>query len=192
MSDEAPIAVEFEFTPEDWREANLAHITRSPLQLAAARRARRWIVGMFSVGALAFTLIDGLAVGLSWLVAGGVLTALGPLLHRVSVRQALRRMARAGVANGTFGPHRVEVRPEGLADVTPDYEWLVRWHAIESVQEHHGTFFVYTGANSFMPIPGSAFRDAETLRGFSQSFYERLATAREAGRPRFGPPPVTE
>jgi hypothetical protein len=85
-----------------------------------------------------------------------------------------------GIANGMFGHHRVELRAEGVLDVTSGYEWMTRWTAIDRVEEVNGTFLVYTGPNAFLPIPSSAFPDADTLRAFGDRFYgslERSGTA---------------
>ncbi len=113
-----------------------------------------------------------------WLAAGGiVLAALNPIIRR-SRRKQLEEFAATGIAHGMFGPHRVELRPEGMVDATEGYEWLTRWAAIDRVEESEGAFLIYTGPNAYLPIPHSAFRDSASLRRFSDVFY-RL---REAGR----------
>ncbi len=83
-----------------------------------------------------------------------------------------------GITNGLFGPHRVELRDEGVLDSTTGYEWLTRWSSIERVEEANGTFMIYSGPNAFLPIPASAFRDSTILRAFGDRFFACLNDAR--------------
>jgi hypothetical protein len=181
MSETPECAVEFEFTPEDWESVNADHLSRSPLQKKALRQAQTvFVAGFGLMGVL--SLLAGLGfMALVWAIGGLSMGALIGPIHRSSQRKALRKLGVDGVANGTFGPHRVEVRSDGLVDRTPDSEWVVRWHAIERVTEHDGTLLVYNGPNSFLPIPRTAFRDSETLRSFADGFYRRLNAARSKG-----------
>lgn len=178
-----PIAVEFELTPEEWVEVSMEHTWRSR-QLRESRRTVRWLVVAIFVLLALLSLLDG-ATGfaLLWLLGGGVLlAALDPLL-RSSQRKALWKFAATGIANGMFGRHRVELRPEGMVDVTDGYEWLTRWRAIERVEDTEGSFLVYTGPNACLPIPHSAFRDSASLRQFADTFYRLHEGGREEALP---------
>jgi hypothetical protein len=174
-------SVEFELTPEEWVEASLQHSETQP-QIRKATRTVRILFATLVVLAALISLLDGASTAaLTWLLVGGVVMAmLGPLL-RSSRRKHIREYAATGIANGMFGPHRVELRPEGMLDVTEGYEWLTRWSAIERVEEGEGAFLVYTGPNALLPIPHSAFRDAASLRRFSDAFF---ALREEDAKPR--------
>jgi len=169
---EQPVAaVEFELTPEEWVEVSLQHGWRSKQLREARGKVRVLLVALFAALALLMVLLDSPSLAAIWLLGGGVLVAaLDPLL-RSSQRNQLRKFAASGIANGTFGRHRVELRPEGMLDATTGYEWLTRWQSIERVEESEGSFLVYTGPNACLPIPHSAFRDADSLRRFGDAFY---------------------
>ena len=172
------VAVEFELTPEDWVELSLEHAWRSKSLAEARRMVRLLLIAIFVLLMVLFLLQGSSALAVTVLFAGGLLLAvLDPLLRR-SQRGQLRKVAAAGLAHGTFGPHRVELRPEGMVDVTDSYQWLTRWPAIDRVEEGDGAFLIYTGPNALLPIPHSAFRDGASLRQFSEAFY-RL---KEGGR----------
>jgi hypothetical protein len=166
------VSVEFELTPEEWVEVSLEHHERQPTTRLAMRNVRALLAALLLVVAMLVGLLGGAgSVALTWLLAGGVLLAgVGPLV-RSAQRAQLRRLAEVGIANGTFGHHRVELREDGLLDSTEAYERLTRWPAIERVERGEGAFLVYLGPNAFMPIPYSAFRDAESLRRFGDAFY---------------------
>jgi hypothetical protein len=163
--------VEFELTPEEWVEVSLQHSSKSP-QVREAMRKVRILFGALVVLAVLISLLDGgTTAAVIWAAAGTVVMAvMGPVL-RASRRKQVTQYAESGIANGMFGPHRVELRPEGMLDSTDGYEWLTRWSAIERVEEGEGAFLVYTGPNALLPIPHSAFRDSASLRSFSAAFY---------------------
>lgn len=171
--EEAPsrASVEFELTPEEWVEVSLQHSSKSPQVLEAMRNVRVLFAALILLAVL-ISLLDGATTAAAiWLAAGSVVLAgMKPLL-RASRRRQVKEYADSGIANGMFGPHRVELRPEGMLDSTDGYEWLTRWSAIERVEEGEGAFLVYTGPNALLPIPHSAFRDAAQLRQFSDAFY---------------------
>jgi hypothetical protein len=168
-------AAEFELTPEDWQEVNVEHFFDSPLFKEASENTRV-IVGLLFVALALFSLVTGSMLGaLAFALTGpGVVAAVGPI-QRHAQRESMRKLSQQGVSNGLFGPHRVEIREDGLFHATDAYESLIRWHAIEEVRERAGHFFVYTGPNAFLPIPVTAFHDAEHLRAFSDAFHERMA-----------------
>ncbi len=173
-------AVEFELTPEDWVEASVEHAERHPMTRKAFVHIRGLFAALMVVLALLTWTVGLGSTALVWLLGGGVgLAALGPLLRNAQ-RTSYRRYAEAGIANGTFGHHRIELRPDGLLDVTEAYERLTRWSAVERVEQGQHAFLVYLGPNAFLPIPHSAFRDAEALRGFGDAFHALRAGA-EAG-----------
>jgi hypothetical protein len=172
------VSVEFELTPEDWVEVALEHSARSPLTKVAMRNVTVLFGALIVVAAL-LSLVSGFASGaVLWLLIGGfVLTLLRPLIRSARKKQ-FGQFAEGGIANGMFGPHRVELRPEGMRDSTGGYEWLTRWSAIEGVTEGEGAFHIYTGRDSFLPIPYTAFPDSESLRRFSDAFYRFQKTDR--------------
>jgi hypothetical protein len=165
------IGVDFELTPEEWVEVGMQHSWRSKPLRQARRTVRGLLVAIFVLLALLGLVQGSTLVAVTWLLGGAVVVAaLDPLL-RGSQRNQLRKLAATGIANGTFGPHRVELTPAGMLDSTSGYDWLTRWPAIERVEEGEGAFLIYTGPNACLPIPHSAFRDAPALRRFADAFY---------------------
>ena len=170
------VSVEFELTPEEWVEVSVQHSSTSP-QVRTAMRNVTILFGALIVLAVLISLLDGAATAaVIWLAAGSIVMAMMNPLLRSSRRRQLRQYAESGIANGMFGPHRVELSPEGMLDSTEGYEWLTRWSAIERVEEGEGAFLVYTGPNALLPIPHSAFRDSASLRSFSDAFHALRAT----------------
>jgi hypothetical protein len=165
------VAIEYELTPEEWIEVQLEHSGRSEAVKTAKVRVRVTFGALFCLLALLGWLMGSTTVALTWLIAGALgMGLLGPALTK-SQRKQLERLAREGVGVGMFGPHRVELRPDGVLDSTTGYEWLQRWHAIDRVEEAENAFLIYSGRHRFLPIPHSAFPDAETLRRFADTFY---------------------
>jgi len=166
-----PVTVAFELTPEEWVEVSLQHSATQPQIVKATRSARRSFAVLMALLAFLFFL-NGMAGSAYVFLIAAVLgmATLGPLIRR-SQRKRTLEYARTGIQNGMFGPHRVELRPEGMLDVTDGYEWLTRWAAIDRVEEGEAAFLVYTGPNALLPIPHSAFRDSESLRRFSHTFF---------------------
>ncbi|MGD8287741.1 MAG: YcxB family protein [Gemmatimonadota bacterium] len=184
MSVPEPVTVEFELTPEEWVDVSMQHAATQP-QLVKAVRNMRIAFALLMLALAALFFLGGMPMaGYVFLIAALFMSAtLGPMI-RSSQRKRTLDYARTGIANGMFGPHRVELRPEGMLDVTDGYEWLTRWSAIERVEEGEAAFLVYTGPNSLLPIPHSAFRDSESLRRFSHAFFalrEQDATKRVGG-----------
>jgi hypothetical protein len=179
MSTDSCPAAEFELTPEDWAAVNAAHFFDSPLYREATRKGR--VVGAALFAALALlSLLQGSA-DTALLFAVGVVAfplMIGPLQRRAQ-RASLRKLGDQGIANGTFGRHRVEVRAAGLFHGTDAYESIIRWHAIDRVVEKAGHFFVYIGPNAFIPVPVTGFPSAESMRRFADAFYDRIASARD-------------
>ena len=182
------VAVEFEFTPEDWATANATHSWNSELTKKALKQMQvlfGLIVGLMAL----LMLLGGSAVGaLAMLLAGALLVGVLRPLVRHSQRRHIKKVADLGLINGIFGPHRVELRDEGILDSTSGYEWLVRWSAIEDIRESDGSFLIYSGANSFLTIPSSAFPDTETLRTFGDRFFQRLSQVETTLLPGEGEP----
>ncbi len=184
MSDDArPIEVSFDLTPEEWVEVALEHNMRSPIYLKA-RKDSTIVFGAIMVLLTVFSWLSGLGLlSLAWLLGGGIVTALMPKLIERSHRKQYQRFAEDGIANGMFGTHRVRLLDEGVLDETDAYQWLTRWHAIDRVADGSDSFMIYTGTNSFLPIPHSAFRDAETLRAFADRFYSLTGDGAKAALP---------
>lgn len=173
MSQIAIAVAEFELTPEDWEEVNAAHLFDSTLHHELVRKARVIFFALFMTLALLLVLLGWPTGAIMFATAGLVLPFFVAPMHRRAQRRALRKLTRQGIAHGTFGHHRVEVRDEGLFHATHAYESLFRWHAIDRVTEKGGNFFVYIGPNAFLPIPATAFPDSDSLRRFADAFYER-------------------
>ena len=182
------VTVEFEFTPEDWARANATHSWNSELTKKALKQMQvlfAMIVGLMAL----LMLLGGSAVGaIAMLLAGTVLVGVLKPLVRISQRRQIKKVANLGLINGIFGPHRVELRDEGILDSTTGYEFLVRWSAIEDIKESDGSFLIYSGANSFLTIPSSAFPDTETLRAFGDRFFEGLSQTETPALPGEGEP----
>ncbi|MEM7415629.1 MAG: YcxB family protein [Gemmatimonadota bacterium] len=182
MNDRDVPSVDFELTPEEWEDVNAAHLFASSHYDELISNARK-------VGALLFATLSALCF-LMGFTLGAVLFAvsLAPFVYlvgpmqRQAQRKALAKLSQEGVAHGLFGHHRVEVREDGLFHRSSAMETLIRWHAVDEVVEREGHFFVYTGANSFLPIPVTAFSDSDQLRAFSEGFHRHLAHAREGAR----------
>ncbi len=178
MSVDETVSVEFELTPEDWVEVCAAHSLASPLTRKSLTQVRQlFVVICLLLGIL--QVLSGFGFGALICVIGAAAgyAALPSLLSRAH-RSQFRKASREGIANGTFGPHRVELLEEGVLDVTSGYEWLTRWSSIERVEEQSGTFMIYSGANAFLPIPASAFPDSATLRRFGDRFFAHLERVR--------------
>lgn len=166
-----PESVEFELTPEEWIEVSVQHSSTSP-QVREAHRTVQILIGALIVLAALISVLDGSATaGLIWLFVGVVVMAFMRPALRAGQRKQITKYAQTGITNGMFGPHRVELHPEGLLDSTDGFEWLARWSSIERVVDGEGCFLIYTGPNALLPIPHSAFRDSAALRRFSDAFF---------------------
>ncbi len=175
-----PIAVDFEFTPEDWARANATHSWNSELTKKALTQMQVLFGVIVSLMAV-LLLLGGTAVGaVAMLIAGTLLVGVLKPLVRHSQKRQIKKVADVGLINGIFGPHHVELREEGILDSTTGYDWLVKWSAIEDIKESDGSFLIYSGANSFLTIPSSAFPDTETLRAFGDRFFQRLGQVETA------------
>ncbi|MGD8322520.1 MAG: YcxB family protein [Gemmatimonadota bacterium] len=185
MSESEPLAVaEFQITPEEWVAVSAERLWNMDVH-RSARRKQQWIWGgMAAVGGVLFVLMDAASAGVILAVVFGVMIALVPKRYRAALEKALTRNARTGIAPGVFGPHRLEVRAEGLRDVTPSYETLWRWSTVQGVDEIAGTFVIRVGPLANLILPSSAFRDSSTLRSFADAFYARLQG--EEGPPEVG------
>lgn len=168
---ERTISVEFELTPEEWVEVSLEHASRSPLVGAAVKNVRVIFGLIVVVLGLLFLMLGSAFAAVVWLILGAMgFAGIGPLLVR-GRKEQYEKYARSGIANGMFGKHRVTISPDGMRDATELYEWLTRWPAIERVENGAGAFLIYTGPNALLPIPHSAFPDAESVRRFGDVFY---------------------
>ena len=182
MSTEPGPSVDFEITPEDWERVNGEHLFANPI-FRQTTRSLRIVVGLLLLTLAALTaLLGSSSAALFFLIAAPLMVAgVGPLTRHAQMN-SLRKLSRQGISAGTFGPHRVEIRPDGLYHRTEAFESVIRWHAVERVEEVAGHFFVYTGPNAFLPIPATAFPDSETLRDFADAFQKRMVSARPPER----------
>lgn len=180
MSTDAPRpSADYELTPEDWEEVNAVHVFENPIYKEQVKNLR-------VLGSLIFVVLGLLSFLLGYVPGAflcGIAALIAPVLagplQQKAQRQALKKMTEQGISHGTFGPHHVEVRPEGFYHKSSAYQALYRWHAIDEVKERDGWFFVYMGANAFLPIPAEAFPDAASLRDFADDFYARVQDAKE-------------
>lgn len=138
MTEIARATAEFELAPEDWEEVNAVHLFDSTLHRQVFGRTRVVSARLFLTLA-ALCLLLGFASGAILFGAASLVlpVLIGPL-HERAQRRAPRKLTKKGIAKGTFGPHRVEVRDEGLFHATHGYESLFRWHAIDEVKEAGG------------------------------------------------------
>ncbi len=173
------IVVEFELTPEDWTAAAAVHLSKSPILAKSLRKVQALFVAIWVVLALLEILQGEAALAAFCVFLGVAAVPFLPALTRASQRNHLKKVAMRGLANGTFGTHRVELGPEGMRDATSGYEWLTRWSSIERVEMAEDIFLIYTGPQAFLPIPNSAFRDSATLRAFGDRFFQGLGMARQ-------------
>lgn len=177
----ATVAVEFDLTPEEWVEVALEHNRKSPMYRSAIRNGQRSF-GLLVVLMALLGLLNGYGLfAMTFLFMGAGVTVFLPRLLERSHRKQYRKLAREGIQNGMFGTHRIELLDEGVLDDTDAYRKLTRWHAIDRVAEGPGAFLIYLGTDAFLPIPHSAFRDAETLRAFADRFFERVGKGHEVG-----------
>lgn len=171
------VAIEYELRPEDWIQAVAAHAGRSPLYRGALRR-QRLLLGVIMALLVVATLLVGWEVGTVVLAGTGVvMIALLPTLARRAQRKHLRRYAREGVANGTFGRHRVTLTDDGIFESTEGHDLLIHWSAVERVEDAGGSLLIYNGPNSFLAVPTSAFPDRAAFERFSRRFFEGLEGA---------------
>lgn len=179
-SDQASVSVRFQLTPEDWTEACAVHYLGTEETRKAVRQVRILFLLSGGLGVLLGLLGGPLSTVVLWALFGFGGATVFPRLLRRTQRRQLRKMSRAGILNGMFGLHRVELREDGILNSTSGYEMLVRWPSVEKVEETEGMFMVYTGPHSFLIIPTSAFVDLETTRAFADAFYRRVSGARQA------------
>lgn len=168
------VAVEYELTREDWVAAVARYIQRSGTSRRALR-AFRLAFGL-AVATLALLLLwDGaLAGAIIAALFGAGWVAATPSVTRWSQRRQLRRIADEGVANGTFGRHRVVLTDEGILDSAEGFDWLIHWDAVERVEDGGNALLVYNGLHSFLAIPLHAFPDRATFEAFSDRFFRGL------------------
>ncbi len=185
---DALVSAEFELTPEEWVAAVSSFAWDHPLHVENRKRQRRIWTAIMILFATLLLLVGAGPEALIVTIGLGVLIALFPWLYRRALKRAFTRSSRTGVTHGLFGPHRMEVTPEGLRDVTPAYEALWRWRAIGKVEEADGTFMVGTGPSSIVLLPSTAFRDSAHLRDFGDQFFHHLEAARAAALPDADPP----
>ncbi len=172
--------LEFDLTPEEWIAAMGAHYDSVHAMRGDVRRLQT-ITGAV-LGTVAVT---GAFLGL-WLTAAvwaaislAYINAIPGQIKR-QTRIQLSKTADEGVIEGLFGTHRIELREEGIADITDGYESLIRWSSVEGVEHADGLFIIYTGPNSFLPVPESAFGGSAELRAFSDTFYTLRGLEAEA------------
>lgn len=165
------VSLDFELTPEEWIAAQGVHYDRTYTRRGDLQRLQRTAGAVLGVVAVAGLVLGLWATALTWSAIGFLYVRAIPGQLKKQTRAQLAKTAREGVIPGLFGRHRIELREDGIADITDGYETTIHWSAVEGVDHLDGLFMVYTGANSFIPIPESAFRGPEELRAFSDAFH---------------------
>jgi len=189
VTDPTTLTIEFELTPEEWVETVLAHL-RKDRDTRKTTRVGQLLLGFILAMLSLSALLGGSLYEIPYLVAAFSFAILAfPVTVRFLNKRQLGRMARRGTSNGTFGPHRIRLTPEGMLDETTGYSLLTRWSAIERVDQSEHVLMVYLGPQAFVPIPVSAFRDSDQLRRFSDRFFTEVNAAKGSTTTL---PPVTE
>lgn len=172
------MTVEYELTHDEYVDACAHHMASSPLVQGPVRKVQLLVFLLCATIGL-LQLLAGWPVAAGLMGVFGVGLALGtPALTRRAQRRQLLRTAASGLVNGMFGRHRVTLLPEGIRDETEGYEWLIRWSAVEGVQEAGGVLMIYLGTNAFLPVPITAFSDRASALAFRDRFLELSAAAR--------------
>ena len=165
------VTLEYDLTPEEWVAAMGVHQDSLHERRGDVKRLQT-ITG---------SVLGVVAVGAWWMgmwFTAGVWAAIS-LAYVHSIPRQLKRQtrihlgktAREGIIDGLFGTHRIELREEGIADITSGYETVIRWGAVEGVDHQDGLFIIHVGPNALIPIPDSAFGGPDELRAFSDAFY---------------------
>lgn len=165
------VSLEFELTPEEWIAAQGAHHHQTYVRRGDLQRLQRTAGGLLGVVAVAGLVLGLWVTAVVWSAVGLLYVRAIPGQLKKQTRVQLGKTAREGVIPGLFGRHRIELRDEGMVDITEGYETTIHWSAVEGVEHVDGLFMIYTGTNSFLPIPESAFVGAEELRAFSDAFH---------------------
>lgn len=171
------VAVEYEFTREDWVSAMESYMQGQGTHRKQLRSLR--VAFALTIAALVLLLLWGgwpTMAAITALLGGGWVAAL-PALTRKQQERHLRRIAEEGVANGTFGRHRVVLTDDGIMDSAEGYDRLVHWSAVDRVEDVGDALLVYNGPHSFLPIPLAAFPDRATFEAFSERFFRGLEAA---------------
>jgi len=165
------ITLEFDLTPEEWIAAMGAHYDSVHAMRGDIRRLQSLTGAVLGTVAVAGALLGLWLTAAVWAVISLAYVNAIPGQVKRQTRLQLSKTADEGVIEGLFGTHRIELREEGIADITEGYETLIRWSSVEGVEHTDGLFIIYTGPNSFIPVPESAFGGAAELRAFSDTFY---------------------
>lgn len=165
-------AVSFELSADEWADAALPLVYASPVHRTARRNWVGFFVGLYAL--VAFVSVSqggGAATALMMLVAALTFVALTPTLYRWVLRRQLFKIVSGDAVRGLVGPHRIELWPDGVLDVTPASEALWRWPSLGGLTESPDAFVIRLGTLEFLPIPKTAFRDADMARHFGDAFF---------------------
>lgn len=164
-------SLEFDLTPEEWIAAMGAHYDSVHATRGDVRRLQTITGAVLGTVAVAGALLGLWLTAAVWAgISLAYINAIPGQLKR-QTRLQLSKTANEGVIEGLFGTHRIELREDGIADITDGYETLIRWGSVEGVEHAEGLFIIYTGPHSFIPVPESAFGGSAELRAFSDTFY---------------------
>ena len=134
--------ITFALTPDDLLKYNLYFQRVS----ASGRSQRRRVILALFIVAIAGVLVAGLLgdVNSALVVApiAVVVIALSPLLQRVGVRRAIRRLLRDPRLQGQFGQYRVDFSQDGFVSKSPVAETKVPWTNVREIV-HDGDDYLY-------------------------------------------------
>lgn len=151
------MTIEYELTPDDYAAFAGYHHSQ-PGSAGGSQRRLRWGFTIAYLVIFAINLARGPTPGdFVWLILAALWYALMPRLYRASVRRGVHRIAQQGLCRGSVGPHRLAVKPEGITDTTPHYEWTTYWSGVERVVELPERVLVYVGPNAAFQVPRRAF-----------------------------------
>ena len=151
------MTIEYDLTADDYAAFAGYHHSQPGSAGGSQRRLR---VG-FTIAYLVIFAIN-LALGPTpgdfiWLILAALWYALMPRFYRASARRGVYRIAHQGLCRGSVGPHRLSIKPEGITDTTPHYEWTTYWSGVERVVELPERVLVYVGPNAAFQVPRRAF-----------------------------------
>jgi hypothetical protein len=88
-------------------------------------------------------------------------------------------MVNEGKNRDLFGPHRVEISPEGVTEVRPFGQSSTAWQGIERVTRHDDYAYLYINALAAIIVPRRAFPNPQAFEEFVEASrnYQSKATA---------------
>jgi hypothetical protein len=158
--------VDFDFGRQDLEQFNRFHMRHSP----TARSVRRWGYWACPAAALVPLVVfrqHGLAPMLGGALAAALVSwALIAAYWRFGVGYVIRRSCNEGDGRGLFGPHSLELTPEGIHETTAVSTSTYAWTGIERIADDDSHLYLYVSPTSAYVVPKRAFASAEGARTF--------------------------